>query len=84
MAKIQKELLTHKDSDLIWGRNFIAFPSVATKNNFSHKSATRDFWKRFKDDPYIGVWHETYEVDPKKSENIYYGMIFFGFPHSIH
>ena len=31
-----------------------------------------------RNDPHIGVWHETYEILPGKSENLYYGMEPFG------
>jgi hypothetical protein len=49
-----------------------------TDKKFSHLSSVKEYFQRFRDDPDIGVWHETYEVDPQKTENLYFGMAPFG------
>ena len=45
---------------------------------FAHKAASPEYLKRFGSDPDIGVWHETYEIEPGKAENLYMGMAPFG------
>ena len=45
---------------------------------FSHLKAAPDYLKRFGNNSSLGVWHETYEVNPTQSENLYFGMAPFG------
>jgi hypothetical protein len=45
---------------------------------FSHHQATKDYYKRLGQDPNIGIWHETYEINPGQAETLYYGMNPFG------
>lgn len=49
-----------------------------TSDHFSHKSSVKEYWQKYGRDPNIGVWHETYEIDSSKTENLYYGMAPFG------
>lgn len=50
----------------------------ASGARFSHRSSATEYWKRFRDDPHLGVWHETYEVTPEGAETLYGGMAPFG------
>jgi hypothetical protein len=45
---------------------------------YSHIRSSLDYYKTFRNDPHIGVWHETYEVLPGHAETMYYGMDPFG------
>ena len=47
-------------------------------SKFSHIGSTREYYKKFSKDSNIGIWHETYEIEPGKAENLYYGMDSFG------
>lgn len=48
------------------------------RDKFSHKRESVAYWKRFGKDTDVGVWHETYEIDPQRTENLYFGMEPFG------
>jgi hypothetical protein len=41
---------------------------------YSHLASVGEYYKKFKDHPDIGVWHETYEVFPEHAEAMYFGM----------
>lgn len=45
---------------------------------FSHLASVGIYYRKYRNDPNIGVWHETYEVTPGQVETLYYGMNPFG------
>ena len=52
--------------------------SYAKANNSDHLPAWRAFNRAAKS-PAVGIWHETYVIEPGKFENIYVNMPAFGF-----
>lgn len=43
-------------------------------NHYSHKKASPEYFRRWGNDPHLGVWHETYDIAPGKEENLYFNM----------
>jgi hypothetical protein len=52
--------------------------NFANNSKFSHKETWIQYMRKYYKDKNIGIWHETYEIDPNKAENIYVGMSLFG------
>ncbi len=53
--------------------------AYAKASDAQHLPAWRAFNKAAKKSSAVGIWHETYVVDPSNTENIYVNMPAFGF-----
>ncbi len=53
-------------------------PSICSLDVYTHLSAWRQFNKSIGSDGSVGIWHETYLVDPGKYEAVYGNMPVFG------
>jgi len=53
--------------------------AYAKASDAEHLPAWRAFNRATKKSGAVGIWHETYVIDPGKSENIYANMPAFGF-----
>lgn len=49
-----------------------------SSNEYSHMQSVGEYYSRFKKDPNIGIWHETYEIQPGHTESLYHHMAPFG------
>ncbi len=92
-AGILKDLFEHPEKGFLGGRNTIlwrgcsmiqywrsyeALEQWARAQNDLHMPAWRQYNKLIGSDNTVGVWHETYLVDPGKYEAIYDNMPLFG------
>jgi|JI10StandDraft_1071094.scaffolds.fasta_scaffold364288_3 hypothetical protein len=50
----------------------------ANSKFFSHLESAKDYLKNFLSDTNLGIWHETFVVEPEKVESLYYNMEPFG------
>jgi hypothetical protein len=53
--------------------------AYAKASDAEHLPAWRAFNRAAKKSGAVGIWHETYVIDPGKSENVYVNMPAFGF-----
>lgn len=49
-----------------------------TDPKMSHLPASAEYFKKWSKDPNLGVYHETYDINPHQTENLYLGMSPFG------
>ena len=63
---------------LSYWRSVEDLQKFVSDRRFSHLKSTGEYYSKFRNDSSIGIWHETYEVHPGQSENLYYGMPPFG------
>ncbi len=59
-------------------RSFEDLESYARAKDGTHRSAWADFARNVGDDGTVGIWHETYPVEPGRYECIYGNMPPFG------
>ena len=59
-------------------RSFEDLENYAREKNGTHVSAWADFTRNVGDNGTVGIWHETYPVDPRHYECIYGNMPPFG------
>ena len=59
-------------------KSFEALESYALSANREHRPAWHDFNRRVASNGDVGIWHETYQVEPGKFECIYNNMPPFG------
>ena len=59
-------------------RSFAHLEAFARNQEDPHLSAWKRFNQAIGDDGSVGVWHETYVIEPGKFENIYVNMPRFG------
>ena len=91
MPSMLKELEAKPDSGLLWYRTYVSFPNIMVQQYcfdklmaYSHDQALthRPAWGRYlrelQNDGSVGIWHETYLVEPGKFECIYGNMPAFG------
>jgi len=94
MPKMLKELESRPDSGLLWYRNYISLPIVMVLQYwesfdkllaYAHDREGQHFpaWAEFNrrigySKGAVGIWHETYLVEPGKFECIYGNMPCFG------
>jgi len=94
MPRMLKELESKPGSGLLWQRTYFSPPvtlsqqywesfdkllTYAHDKNGEHFPAWADFLKRVGyADGAVGIWHETYLIEPGKTENIYGNMPLFG------
>jgi hypothetical protein len=53
--------------------------AYSTAKDSAHLPAWRAFNRAALTSPAVGIWHETYLIDPGKTENVYVNMPSFGF-----
>lgn len=53
--------------------------AYSTAKDSEHLPAWRAFNRAARTSPAVGIWHETYLIDPGKTENVYVNMPPFGF-----
>ena len=93
MPRMLKELEARPDAGLLWyrnywsGRNFLVVQywqsmeklfAYAHARDGEHFPAWAAFNRRAKANKAVGIWHETYVIDPATAENIYSNMPRFG------
>jgi len=93
MPRMLAELEGKPDAGLLWYRSYVSWPVIMTQQywkSFDHLLAyssdkgSEHFpaWARYmrdlSNDGSVGIWHETYLVEPGKFECIYGNMPLFG------
>jgi hypothetical protein len=92
MPKMLKELHEHRELGFLSYQNWFARTTIlvqywdsaenlmayAKAADSAHLPAWRAFNRAAKSSA-VGIWHESYVIDPGKSENIYVNMPAFGF-----
>jgi hypothetical protein len=93
MVRMQAELAGKPDAGLLWQRNYLSgrvtmslqyWESMEKLFAYAHDRGGEHFpaWATFnrtvKDNPAVGIWHETYQLTPENCENIYRNMPAFG------
>lgn len=93
MPRMQAELARRPDAGLLWHKNFLSGRNVMTLQYWAsveklfayahdregaHFPAWAAFNRTVKDNPAVGIWHETYALTPDNGENIYRNMPAFG------
>ena len=93
MPDMLKELEARPDSGLLWYRQYVSFPNIMVQQYwqsfdkllaYSHDKTLKHFpaWSRYmrelQNDGSIGIWHETYLIEPGKFECVYGNMPPFG------
>ncbi len=94
MPKMLKELSTRPDSGLLWYRNYVSLPNIMVQQYwesfdkllaYAHDRGGEHFpaWGEFNRrigyaSGAVGIWHETYLIEPGKFECIYGNMPPFG------
>jgi hypothetical protein len=93
MPSMLAELEKSPEAGLLWYRNYISFPNLmvqqywesfdklmaySSDKNARHQPAWLRYMRELANDGSIGIWHETYLVEPGKFECIYGNMPPFG------
>jgi hypothetical protein len=93
MPAMLKELENTPDSGLLWYRNYFSYPIVMVQQywesfdkllaysgdkNAEHQPAWARYMRELSKDGSVGIWHETYLIEPGKYECIYGNMPPFG------
>ena len=93
MPAMLKELSANKDSGMLWYRQQLSLPYInvqqyresfdkllayAHDKSGHHFPMWAEFNKRITQSKNIGIWHETYLVEPGKYECVYGNMPLFG------
>ena len=93
MPKMLKELASKPEAGLLWYRTYISPPNIMVQQywkSFDHLLAyahAKDsehfpYWARYNRElartNAVGIWHETYLIEPGKFECVYGDMPLFG------
>ncbi len=93
MRAMRAELEAQPELGLLHAQDFFAFPDAMTvqywrsfehleayarNRDHLHLPAWQSFYKTIGMDGDVGIWHETYAIQPGKYEAIYGGMPVFG------
>jgi len=93
MPSMLKELEARPDSGLLWHRTYLSLPYITVQQYWesfdrllaysSDRSGTHfPSWTRYMrelmNDGSVGIWHETYLIEPGKFECVYGNMPVFG------
>lgn len=92
MGRMLKELSTTPDSDLLhfenWSgrtsimvqywRSFEALERYAKNADLEHRPAWAEFNRKISSNGDVGIWHETYTIEPGQFEVVYNNMPLFG------
>ena len=93
MPKMLRELSQKPDSGLLWYRSYLSgrvllvqqywesfdkLLAYAHDTSGEHFPAWAEFSRRIGGDGAVGIWHETYLIEPGKYETVYGNMPLFG------
>ncbi|MBS0469987.1 MAG: DUF4188 domain-containing protein [Proteobacteria bacterium] len=93
MPAMLDELEKTPDAGLLWHRNYISFPNIMVQQYWEsfdelmaysddksrlHQPAWLRYMRELQNDGSIGIWHETYLIEPGKFECIYGNMPAYG------
>jgi hypothetical protein len=93
MPTMLAELEKKPEAGLLWYRNYFSFPNLmvqqywksfehllaySSDKNSEHQPAWARYMRELANDGSIGIWHETYLIEPGKFECIYGNMPPFG------
>lgn len=93
MPTMLKELEANPESGLLWYRNYLSFPNLmvqqywesfdkllaySSNKDAAHFPAWGRFMRELQNEGSIGIWHETYLIEPGKFECVYGNMPPFG------
>tara|TARA_R110002111_G_scaffold44827_1_gene81425 strand:- start:919 stop:1365 length:447 start_codon:yes stop_codon:yes gene_type:complete len=92
MGRMIKELEKTKNSDLLsyeswfgrttimvqYWRSFEALEQYAKNTDLEHRPAWAEFNRKINSNGDVGIWHETYTVNPGQFEVVYNNMPLFG------
>jgi len=93
MPAMLRELDRKPDAGLLWYRTYVSFPVILVQQYwesfdkllaYAHAKDSHHFpmWAKFNrklaNDGTVGIWHETYLVEPGKFECVYGNMPQFG------
>ncbi len=92
MARMVAELRRRPEDGLLHAQNWVGRTSLmvqywrdhesleayATRRDREHRPAWGDFNKRIRGNGHVGIWHETYMVEPGRVECVYGDMPPFG------
>ena len=93
MPSMLKELEARPESGLLWYRTYLSFPNIMTQQywesfdklmayshdkTLTHQPAWARYMRELQNEGSIGIWHETYLIEPGKFECIYGNMPPFG------
>jgi hypothetical protein len=93
MPSMLKELESKPDSGLLWYRNYISWPNAmvqqywesfdklmaySSDKDAEHAPAWGRYLRELSKDDSIGIWHETYLIEPGRHECIYSNMPSYG------
>jgi hypothetical protein len=93
MPRMQRELAKKPEAGLLWQKNFFSGRTTlnlqywesaeklfayAHDRGGEHFPAWSEFNRKAKDNRAVGIWHETYMLEPEDCENIYRDMPAFG------
>jgi hypothetical protein len=93
MPTMLKELETRPGSGLLWYRTYLSWPYITTQQYWesfdkllayssdkagAHFPAWGRYMRELMSDGAVGIWHETYLVEPGKFECVYGNMPVFG------
>jgi hypothetical protein len=93
MPKMLKELEARPGSGLLWYRTYLSLPYITVQQYWesfdkllayshdesaTHQPARGRYMRELMDDGSVGIWHETYLVEPGKYECVYGNMPRFG------
>lgn len=97
MGRMLRELGTHPELGLLgteswFGRTTLMMSywksidhllAYAKSNTAQHLPAWRAFNKQIGKNGDVGIWHETYRIEPGKSESVYVNMPAFGLAKAV-
>lgn len=93
MPAMLAELEKKPEAGLLWYRQYLSFPNImvqqywesfdhllaySSDKSAEHQPAWARFMRELANDGSIGIWHETYLVEPGKFESVYGNMPPFG------
>jgi len=93
MPAMLAELQKNPDAGLLWYRTYLSWPNVmvqqywesfdkllgyASDKSAEHFPAWGRYMRELQKDGSIGIWHETYLIEPGKFECVYGNMPLFG------
>jgi hypothetical protein len=93
MPAMLAELEKKPEAGLLWHRQYISFPNLmvqqywksfdhllaySSDKNLEHQPAWARYMRELANDGSVGIWHETYLIEPGKFECIYGNMPPFG------
>jgi len=93
MPSMLAELEKKPEAGLLWYRQWISYPNIMVQQYWKsfehllayshdkgalHQPALSRYMREMQNEPAVGIWHETYLIEPGKYECIYGNMPPFG------